>query len=91
MFHLILFHTLVSTYFISKFSISDHFYIKGAPENLSNNRFYEALDGPTFLLNFTDYGHADILDDWVKFFNSIFNFKDSFSNLGQTFSRDCMR
>lgn len=38
-----------------------------APVNISNTRFYECLPGPTWLLNFTDYGHADILDDWVCF------------------------
>jgi hypothetical protein len=44
---------------------------KGAPDNLSNNRFYESLSGPTFYLNFTQYGHADILDDWVINFADI--------------------
>lgn len=24
------------------------------------------MTGPTFYLNFTDYGHADILDEWVR-------------------------
>jgi hypothetical protein len=36
-----------------------------APYNASNMRFYEALAGPTWYLNFTTYGHADILDDKV--------------------------
>jgi hypothetical protein len=36
-----------------------------APSNISNIRFYESLPGPTILLNFTSYGHADILDDFV--------------------------
>ncbi len=29
-------------------------------------RFYDSLPGPTILLNFTNYGHADILEDWVN-------------------------
>lgn len=37
-----------------------------APSNFSNNRFYKSLPGPTWMLNFTDYGHADILDDYVR-------------------------
>lgn len=37
-----------------------------APVNISNTRFYESLPGPTILLNFTTYGHADILEDWVN-------------------------
>lgn len=36
-----------------------------APANFSNARFYVCLPGPTWMLNFTQYGHADILDDWV--------------------------
>lgn len=39
-----------------------------APANLSNTRFYECMPGPTWMLNFTAYGHADILDDWVLSF-----------------------
>lgn len=39
-----------------------------APTNISNERFYTCLPGPTWYLNFTDYGHADILDDWVIFY-----------------------
>lgn len=38
-----------------------------APTNISNNRFYESLAGPVWYMNFTDYGHADILDDWVYY------------------------
>lgn len=29
---------------------------------MSNGRWYRSLYGPTFLVNFTDYGHADNLD-----------------------------
>lgn len=36
-----------------------------APDLLSNTRFYEVMSGPTWKLNFTDYGHADILTDTV--------------------------
>ena len=28
-----------------------------APTNMSNIRFYDSLPGPTWYLNFTDYGH----------------------------------
>ncbi len=34
-----------------------------APNNISNDRWYRSLYGPTFLVNITDYGHADNLDD----------------------------
>merc|ERR1711970_225650 len=34
-----------------------------APEDLSNDRFYEALTGPTVLVNTTEYGHIDCLDE----------------------------
>jgi hypothetical protein len=34
-----------------------------APNNMSNDRWYRSLYGPTFLVNLTDYGHADNLDD----------------------------
>ena len=34
-----------------------------ASSNVSNDRFYRALYGPTFLVNFTDYGHGDNLDE----------------------------
>lgn len=34
-----------------------------APANMSNDRWYRSLYGPTFLVNLTDYGHADNLDD----------------------------
>merc|ERR1719347_899679 len=35
-----------------------------APEDLSNLRFYDALAGPTWLVNATAYGHADCLEDF---------------------------
>ena len=39
-----------------------------APANTSNERFYGVLKGPTWYLNFTEYGHADCLDDfWMSF------------------------
>ena len=34
-----------------------------APANMSNDRWYRSLYGPTFLVNTTDYGHADNLDN----------------------------
>jgi len=34
-----------------------------APEELANDRFYDALTGPTMLINTTEYGHVDCLDD----------------------------
>jgi hypothetical protein len=34
-----------------------------APNNISNDRWYRSLYGPTFLINITDYGHADNLDE----------------------------
>ena len=34
-----------------------------APEDLANDRFYDALTGPSVLINTTDYGHIDCLDD----------------------------
>ena len=34
-----------------------------APDAISNDRFYQSLSGPTWLLNFTKFGHADMLDD----------------------------
>lgn len=37
-----------------------------APPNISNTRFYDCMPGPTWFLNFTTYGHADILDDYVR-------------------------
>ena len=43
-----------------------------APANVSNVRFYDSLAGPTWHLNFIDYGHADILDDWVNKYLYIF-------------------
>lgn len=33
-----------------------------APNNISNDRWYRSLYGPTFFVNFTDFGHADNLD-----------------------------
>lgn len=37
-----------------------------APDKVSNKRFYDSLPGPTWFLNFTQYGHADILDDKIR-------------------------
>ena len=34
-----------------------------AANNMSNDRFYRSLYGPTFLVNFTDYGHGDNIDE----------------------------
>ena len=33
-----------------------------ASSNTSNDRFYRSLYGPTFLVNFTNYGHGDNID-----------------------------
>lgn len=33
-----------------------------APEDLSNNRFYDAMPGATWSVNATDYGHGDMLE-----------------------------
>ena len=37
-----------------------------APDKVSNKRFYDSLPGPTWFLNFTQFGHADILDDYLR-------------------------
>ena len=34
-----------------------------APANMSNDRWYRSFYGPTFLVNATDYGHADNFDN----------------------------
>ena len=31
-------------------------------KELGSSRFYEALEGPTVLLNMTSYGHVDMMD-----------------------------
>jgi len=36
-----------------------------APEEFSNDRFYDALTGPTVMINTTQYGHLDCVDDDV--------------------------
>lgn len=36
-----------------------------APDSLSNERFYNSLHGPTWMLNFTHYGHGDFLDNFA--------------------------
>ena len=38
------------------------FYPPCAPDNMSNDRFFYALRGPTWLLNATKFGHVDCLD-----------------------------
>jgi len=35
-----------------------------APEDMSNMRFYNAMPGPTWLVNATAYGHADMVDEF---------------------------
>ncbi|CAF1370643.1 unnamed protein product [Didymodactylos carnosus] len=42
-----------------------------APDSMSNNRFYQCLSGPKWLLNFTNYGHADMLDEPARVGNNI--------------------
>jgi pimeloyl-ACP methyl ester carboxylesterase len=37
-----------------------------APTNLSNTRFYDVLPGPTWVVHFPDYGHADVLTEFVR-------------------------
>ena len=34
-----------------------------APIDLANDRFYDALTGPTVMINTTEYGHVDCMDD----------------------------
>ena len=34
-----------------------------APENLANDRFYDALTGPVVMINTTAYGHIDCVDE----------------------------
>lgn len=36
-----------------------------APAELSNTRFYDALAGPTWMTNSTDFGHADMSEPAV--------------------------
>lgn len=57
--------TLLITTGYDSVSPSPHGHMSCAPANMSNERFYTCLPGPTWMLNFTQYGHADILDDWV--------------------------
>lgn len=33
-----------------------------APEELSGRRFFDAMTGPTWYVNATAYGHADLMD-----------------------------
>lgn len=33
-----------------------------APDHMSNDRFYQCLSGPKWFLNFTDFGHSDVMD-----------------------------
>ena len=33
-----------------------------APEELSGRRFFDAMTGPTWYVNATLYGHADLMD-----------------------------
>ena len=35
---------------------------KEKSQDLGSSRFYEALEGPTLLLNMTAYGHVDMMD-----------------------------
>ena len=39
-----------------------HNHDKSYPQELGSSRFYEALEGPTVLLNTTAYGHVDMMD-----------------------------
>ncbi len=46
-------------------SVSGHegpFWPPCAPEELSNQRFYDAFRGPVYMINATEYGHIDIND-----------------------------
>ncbi len=56
--------TLIISTGLDSVSIFSHG-VACAPANISNVRFYDSLSGPTWFNNFTSYGHADILDDWV--------------------------
>lgn len=57
--------TLIISTGLDDHSISSNS-IPCAPTNMSNNRFYESLAGPTFYLNYTNYGHGDIIDSLYK-------------------------
>ena len=44
-----------------------------APEELSNKRFYDALNGEVWMNNATLYGHADFMDPaWVPTILEVF-------------------
>jgi len=42
-----------------------------APEDLSNDRFYDALTGDVWFVNATDYGHIDFFDFVVTSANDV--------------------
>ena len=39
------------------------------PQGLGNKRFYDAMPGSTWMVNATDYGHGDVLDD--RYYNGL--------------------
>lgn len=43
-----------------------------APDELANRRFYDALTGPTIIVNTTQYGHIDVFDE--GFYNNAADF-----------------
>ncbi len=44
-----------------------------APEELSNRRFVDAMNGPIWYINATGNGHADILDPFFENINEVRN------------------
>ncbi len=42
-----------------------------APEELSNRRFVDAMNGPVWYINATANGHADILDPFFENINEV--------------------
>lgn len=50
-----------------------------APEELAGRRFFDAMTGPTWYVNATAYGHADLMDPVYVELNEVI---DLFSILG---------
>merc|ERR1712192_362578 len=45
-----------------------------APVDLGSDRFYNAMAGPTLILNTTQFGHADLLDELEAGANEVIKF-----------------
>ena len=50
-----------------------------APDDLSNNRFFNALNGPSWFINNTQYGHADLYQPRVVGMNNVSGMNACFS------------